>query len=63
MKERIRKKMTEYIESILAKEIINKEEYLSLSSELARIRDEEATQKWEERKDEQLKVLFDTFMK
>ena len=52
MKEKIEKKITSYINSILRKEHIDSTDYQVLTADLARVKADEAAKKWEDEADE-----------
>ncbi|MBQ8961222.1 MAG: hypothetical protein IJ071_08430 [Ruminococcus sp.] len=67
MKEKIEKKITAHIRSILSKTQLSYKVYQTLASKLGRIKGDEAAKKWEEEADERnekmAQFLCSTFSK
>lgn len=67
MKEKIEKKLTSHINSILSKTQLTYKDYQTLAAELARIKADEAAKKWEdeteERNERMAQLLCSTFNK
>lgn len=59
MKERIEAKINAYICSILAKEVITKDDYTTLASELFRLKNEESVKKSQENMIHMMQTVFD----